>query len=293
MNTESNQEENTVLSTGDLLSATRKRLGISQEIVAERLCLKVSTVKDMEEDKSPPDLAPTFLRGYIRSYARLLHIPEEKILPASENRATMSKVQPMRSFSLNRENKKQDDRLVILTWIVVAFVIGLMFNWWWQKNKGQHEEIYSMISQHTNTMESDPDKINSSLIISKYPKDNTHTLKKTINQAIKNSPHDKDQFLALSQKKNSNRNKQEENLKKLIRMQFNADCWLEVLDSDGRKLFSGIQCKDGILNLTGQALYQLSISTPTAVNIRHQDRFFNISSFLKNQKIAHLTLHTG
>lgn len=34
-------------------------------------------------------------------------------------------------------------------------------------------------------------------------------------------------------------------------MNFIVDCWLEVIDVIGKKLFSGMQCKDGNLNLIG------------------------------------------
>jgi cytoskeleton protein RodZ len=64
--------------------------------VAERLCLKVSTVRDIEDDKAPADLASTFLRGYIRSYARLVHIPEEELLPM------MAKQAPIRAAKSRR-----------------------------------------------------------------------------------------------------------------------------------------------------------------------------------------------
>lgn len=43
-------------------------------------------------------------------------------------------------------------------------------------------------------------------------------------------------------------------------MNFTADCWLEVTDATGKKLFSGMQRKDGNLNLTGQAPYKLKIA---------------------------------
>lgn len=35
-------------------------------------------------------------------------------------------------------------------------------------------------------------------------------------------------------------------------MNFTSDCWLEVTDATGKKLFSGMQRKDGNLNLTGR-----------------------------------------
>jgi cytoskeleton protein RodZ len=86
MNTEATHDKNETLSTGIRLRNAREQLGFSQQAVAERLCLKVSTVRDIEEDKAPADLASTFLRGYIRSYARLVHIPEEELLPGWKNR---------------------------------------------------------------------------------------------------------------------------------------------------------------------------------------------------------------
>lgn len=86
MNTEATHDKNEALSTGVRLRNAREQLGFSQQAVAERLCLKVSTVRDIEEDKAPADLASTFLRGYIRSYARLVHIPEEELLRGWKNR---------------------------------------------------------------------------------------------------------------------------------------------------------------------------------------------------------------
>ncbi len=107
MNTEATHDQNAALSTGVRLRNAREQLGLSQQAVAERLCLKVSTVRDIEEDKAPADLASTFLRGYIRSYAKLVHIPEDELLPMMEKQAPVraAKVAPMQSFSLGKRRK--------------------------------------------------------------------------------------------------------------------------------------------------------------------------------------------
>jgi cytoskeleton protein RodZ len=60
MNTEATHDQHEALSTGVRLRNAREQLGLSQQAVAERLCLKVSTVRDIEEDKAPADLASTF-----------------------------------------------------------------------------------------------------------------------------------------------------------------------------------------------------------------------------------------
>ena len=127
MNTEATHDQNEALTTGARLRNAREQLGLSQQAVAERLCLKVSTVRDIEEDKAPADLASTFLRGYIRSYARLVHIPEEELLPGLEKQAPLraAKVAPMQSFSLGKRRKKRDGWLMTFTWLVLFVVIGL------------------------------------------------------------------------------------------------------------------------------------------------------------------------
>lgn len=107
MNTEATQDHQEANTTGARLRHAREQLGLSQQAVAERLCLKVSTVRDIEDDKAPADLASTFLRGYIRSYARLVHIPEEELLPMMAKQAPIraAKVAPMQSFSLGKRRK--------------------------------------------------------------------------------------------------------------------------------------------------------------------------------------------
>lgn len=117
MNTEATHDKTEALSTGVRLRNAREQLGLSQQAVAERLCLKVSTVRDIEEDKAPADLASTFLRGYIRSYAKLVHIPEEELLPMMEKHAPVraAKVAPMQTFSLGKRRKKRDGWLMSFT----------------------------------------------------------------------------------------------------------------------------------------------------------------------------------
>lgn len=151
MNTEATHDQNEAQTTGVRLRNAREQLGLSQQAVAERLCLKVSTVRDIEEDKAPADLASTFLRGYIRSYARLVHIPEEELLPGLEKQAPIrpGKVAPMQSFSLGKRRKKRDGWLMTFTWLILFVVVGLTGAWWWQNHKAQQEEITTMADQST------------------------------------------------------------------------------------------------------------------------------------------------
>ncbi|MCS2162514.1 cytoskeleton protein RodZ [Scandinavium sp. H11S7] len=329
MNTEATQDPQAAQSTGTRLRNAREQLGLSQQAVAERLCLKVSTVRDIEDDKAPASLASTFLRGYIRSYARLVHIPEEELLPilAKEVPVRVAKMAPMQNMSLGKRRKKRDGWLMSFTWLVLFVVIGLTGAWWWQNHKAQQEEISTMADQSSAELNANdsssqnvpldtsgaqsqapdatadnsqpapaadanapgataqtapaqtvPDAQNNAVVSpSQANVDNTAS---AANPATPAAPLPTDQA-AVTPTASPN----------ALVMNFNADCWLEVTDSTGKKLFSGLQRKDGTLNLEGQAPYKLKIGAPAAVQIQFQGKPVDLSRFIRTNQVARLTVN--
>jgi len=73
-------------------------------------------------------------------------------------------------------------------------------------------------------------------------------------------------------------------------LNFSADCWLEVTDSAGKKLFSGMQRSGGKLSLAGTAPYRVKIGAPSAVQIQYQGQPVDLSRFIRNNQVARLTI---
>lgn len=325
MNTEATHDQNEALSTGVRLRNAREQLGLSQQAVAERLCLKVSTVRNIEEDKAPADLASTFLRGYIRSYAKLVHIPEEELLPMMEKQAPVraAKVAPMQTFSLGKRRKKRDGWLMSFTWLVLFVVIGLTGAWWWQNHKAQQEEITTMADQSSAELnnsgndgaQSVPLNTDSSTSVEpqtaatdsqavepvQTPVPATTADQTTAQNAVvapsqanvdtaaaTPAPANTAQPLPTDQAGVAATTAGDANA---LIMNFSADCWLEVTDATGKKLFSGLQRKDGTLNLTGQAPYKLKIGAPAAVQIQYQGKPVDLSRFIRTNQVARLTVN--
>ncbi|WP_333499538.1 cytoskeleton protein RodZ [Kluyvera sp. CHPC 1.2972] len=329
MNTETNHDQQEAQTTGVRLRNAREQLGLSQQAVAERLCLKVSTVRDIEEDKAPAELASTFLRGYIRSYARLVHIPEEELLPMMEKQAPVraAKVAPMQTFSLGKRRKKRDGWLMSFTWLVLFVVVGLTVAWWWQNHKAQQEEISTMADQSsvelkasgndsqdiplntgadntqapaTTDTAATPDTAtaaptdaapapttaptataqNNAVVAPSQANVDGTAAQTTAPQTAAPSalPTDPAQTAAPVADANA------------LVMNFSADCWLEVTDATGKKLFSGLQRKGGNLNLSGQAPYKLKIGAPAAVQIEYQGKPVDLSRFIRTNQVARLTV---
>ncbi|RBP49290.1 RodZ domain-containing protein [Arenicella xantha] len=66
--------------SGSLLAAERKRQNKTVEEVAAQLNLSVTQIRTIELDQSEGLPEPTYVRGYIRSYAKLLELDSEEVL---------------------------------------------------------------------------------------------------------------------------------------------------------------------------------------------------------------------
>ncbi|VEB95849.1 Cytoskeleton protein rodZ [Cedecea lapagei] len=324
MNTEATNESNAAQTTGERLRNAREQLGLSQQAVAERLCLKVSTVRDIEDDKAPAELASTFLRGYIRSYARLVHVPEEELLPMMAKQAPIkaAKVEPMQSFALGKRRKKRDGWLMSFTWLILFVVIGLTGAWWWQNHKAQQEELSTMADQSTTDLSassgqsvplntgsetSSGDAAASSsaaqAIEQPAPVDNTAPSQQTTAAETAQQPA----VVAPSQASVDNAQatpaptagqlptdqagvNQAADTAQGLALNFTADCWLEVSDASGKKLFSGLQRKGAKLDLAGKAPYKLKIGAPSAVQVQYQGKPVDLSRFIRTNQVARLTV---
>ena len=335
MNTEATQENSAVHSTGTRLRLAREQMGLTQQHVAERLCLKLTTVRDIEEDKSPADLASTFLRGYIRSYARLVHIPEEELLPMMEKQTPVraTKIEPMQSFSLGKRRKKRDGWLMSFTWLVLFIVVGLTGAWWWQNHKASQDELVSMADQNgSNSDSSQSIPLGQNGSSPSAAADNSTSVPLTNNSG--SAPTNTDSAAGTAPAENSNSNntaaaaQSEENNAVVspsqaptttspapantntaqqmpvgaaavsepaadpnaVLLTFTGDCWLEVSDATGKKLFSGIQHSGGKLSLSGTAPYRLKIGAPSVVQVQYQNKPVDLSRFIRNNQVARLTL---
>ena len=117
---------------GERLKAAREALKLSQKDAAVKLHLNPGILQILESEnfeKAPP---VTFLRGYLRSYARLLNFTEEDISAALTQSGLESQANtPVVPILPTETNLQMGDRYV--QWISTAVVLGLFVfvGIWW------------------------------------------------------------------------------------------------------------------------------------------------------------------
>ena len=135
--TEFSQMETPLDSPGLLLAEARRAKQLSTDDVAKRLCLKVNIIEALEKDELLPSISLTFIKGYTRSYAKLLGLDEVHIITLfNDFHASETLIAPkkMQSFSRKVAKENNDSRWMLVTYSLIAVVLILIVIWWSQQN---------------------------------------------------------------------------------------------------------------------------------------------------------------
>ncbi len=116
-------------SPGHRLREARLVAHIGLDELAARLHLDSKLVEALENDQYADLPEPTFVRGYLRAYARLLGLPPAPIIEAYD-RHGFSAPQLIPDIASRPQAQSSDTSVRLVTFVVMAVLIALMTVWW-------------------------------------------------------------------------------------------------------------------------------------------------------------------
>ncbi len=120
---------------GCLLRQARLDLRLAPEDVAQILHLSSKQITALEADDYLHLPGPTYIRGYLRSYAQLLGLAPEKVVEAYNSLMNSSKPVPSPSLTPPQQISSSHHLIKAASVGVVAVVLGLGYLWWQSENK--------------------------------------------------------------------------------------------------------------------------------------------------------------
>ncbi len=310
MNTEQEtQTQETVapaIEAGTLLKNKRESLGLTQKQISDRLKLRVTLIQQIEENQFESDQVATFMRGYIRSYAKYVNLDEKVVLNALHHSGdAQHQEQEMLSFSRKTKTEKHNSRIMLLTWSIFAVIVGISSLWWWQN---QQQDTLSQSLANTESSEElvveeslDPELTSLEVIEAEQ---NTETSPVTENsdeltevssaedsvtldpvEVIGEAPQAADVASVTAEPETV---APEAVVNELV-MQFSADCWIQVKDASGKTLSTGIKKAGQTLNLSGTAPYKVILGAPEGVSMTFASEPVDLSGYTSG-KVARITL---
>ncbi|MCH1931584.1 DUF4115 domain-containing protein [Shewanella sp. A25] len=127
---------------GTLLKAAREKMGLSIADTAVKLHLRPSIVQNLEADDFSNIASSTYVRGYVKNYARMLGIDNAQIEACLARQVPTVTPPAMQSFSRKTTHQARDTRLKWLSFVIVAVLLGSFVAWWVQRtNMVSHVDV--------------------------------------------------------------------------------------------------------------------------------------------------------
>ncbi len=298
-----------VLEAGTILKNRRESLGLTQQQVSSRLKLRVSLIQQIEDNQFDSDQVATFMRGYVRSYAKYVNLDEKVVLEALDHAGDVQhQEQEMMSFSRKTKTEKHNSRIMLLTWSIFAVIAGISSLWWWQ-NQQQDTLSQSFVAEETaeevvvgdlsdDQLTTSLDLIEAETPVVEAPQVVDSEVMADASVATETMEADVAPEVEVTAEPVVAAVETEvaepevvipEPVSNELVMQFSSDCWIQVKDATGRTLSTGIKKAGQSLNLSGETPYKVVIGAPEAVSMTFASEPVDLSGYTSG-KVARITL---
>jgi cytoskeleton protein RodZ len=303
-NEEVQQPDSVIQGPGQILRQARERAKLSTQDIADRMKLKRTLIEDIEQDNFDINISLTFVRGYLKLYAKHVHVGEAEILNAFEKLTTGEK-EPVKlqSFSRRVANQANDDKLMLVTYLILATIIALVVIWWFQQTStdttksnlsNYPETVNKNVTQEALPLEeiltSDTD-----IIIPPQTNENESLDDSTVteelitdNQSTSSEIVSDTSDLAITVDATETASIETAAPVKLI-FEFSGDCWMNLADATGENIAYGVKVKGRVMPVTGIPPFVVTLGAPEVVKIRYAGESIDMS-FLPSGRIAKFDL---
>jgi cytoskeleton protein RodZ len=287
---------------GRRLREAREAKGLSREEVASQLRLQVRLIEALEEDDETALPPSTFVSGYLRSYARLLEVPEDSVVPANGNKGEPRLVA---TIATKGEASSRDWPTRLVTYLVVIVIAVSVAMWWVSQRDGNGGDVLETAADGV------PEVVeqggNMSLNLPESSTEEVHVEPGTTDGELPEVPmaelNEGSESLETPETIVEEPVVQEETREvdappkipkptsggtqplsdatpqSRLELHYSADSWTEVTDSAGRQLRYGLVKAGEVLVLRGEAPFRVFLGYASGVNVYYNGELFDHSPF--------------
>ncbi|WP_028117374.1 RodZ domain-containing protein [Ferrimonas senticii] len=293
---------------GPLLRDAREQLGLSTQQVAQRLNLRHSVVLGIEQDNYEAGMSVTYVRGYIRNYARLVGLNEQRLNSALDSVYKPAIDPSMQSFSERTKRDRTNGRWQALTWLIAAALL-IALGWWLVTTQLSNSEPTRELPEAASLVTPAP--------IASAPSVPVPAVGERATVAIPTSDDSQvaepgeviaatpvaeatplvatDSVVATAESPVAAEVPAAASADETVAVvdsltiSLSADCWMLVQDADGQTLLEGLKPAGYSTILAGNSPYKIRLGAPEAVSLSYNGEAVDLSKF-RAGKVARLTV---
>lgn len=243
---------------GQRLREAREAAGLSVDEVARRLHLSNTFVRALEQDDYDRLPEPTFIKGYLRNYARLLGLPAEEVAAmfqrVLDEDSSEQADEPVRPLKTPMEGRRRQSWLV---GAIAAAVVVLLV--WLGAGVDEPDTVADALpppaeeAEALSPVRDDP--------IADDTVDPAAAGTDSAEPAVAETTSQADALIQTPEV-------QVEPTPTVDRLTvtFNDDCWVRVQDAAGEEIHAGVEGAGSMLSLDGPAPFRLTLGNAAAVD---------------------------
>ena len=245
------QDNIDVVTAGQMLQDARMASGISVQEVSNHIHLKLSVINNIEQSVGDKRISSTFMRGYIRCYARYLKIPEDAVIAAYDCQNVACEQQAeLQSFSCRTKLEAHDNRLMLVSYGIIGFMLAVFLIW------GLGDDVDVVVPEPTisQTIES----VGAVTVIEEQ-----------VPLAVaERAEFDRPAALPTITSPVVTDNKSATVAQSLV-LTFTGDCWIQVKDKNDKTLSTGVIKAGQSISLQGLAPLSIKLGAPEYVTMSY------------------------
>lgn len=297
------QTSEPTLLPGQQLQHAREAARLTIEEVSGHLHLDVPLIRALEQDDYNALPSAAYICGYLRSYARLLKLPEDEIVQAyNKGNQVLSQLIP-ENMTIRPERSENSTPMKLVTVLVLSVAIFAGAAWLLDKYEllsGKAQLTSS--AQETNVTEEDILSVPPSLLESAH--ENAGNVSATINTETAEPanveplplPHaepDAAEVEVLAQTATDNAAAIQADVSAAggLRLVYRDESWTSVIDANGKKLVYRLVPKDTQLAISGTPPYTIRLGKAAVVDVWYEGKSYDHSAHLRGD-IADFSLGT-
>lgn len=249
---------------GEQLKKAREARGWKPIQVAQRLNLSERYIVSIETDNFDALPGATFTRGYLRNYAQCVGLESEAILGAYERHMSVN-AEPVKLRK--RERLKAFSTAPVMRALGALSVLLFVFlsMYWW---RSEQQAVITPMTDYVAVV----------VVETVEGETKVETIDLSAPQAVDkaNTQSADQQFAAESGD--------------VLVVEFVDSSWLEVRDTRGQVLFSGVKQAGETLQLTSLSPFDIAIGNAAAVKLSYNSAPVDLTTYTRNGNVAELQL---
>ncbi len=309
---EGENSEEVVLTLGELLKQAREIQQLSVDDVASQLHLRPLIIREIESNDFSNIASPTYVKGYVKNYARFVEADKEKVEAALAEYFPVVNAPTMQSFSRKTTREAKEGRFMMLTYFIFFVLAVLLVVWWIQKsdmtagidvaNITVEEAAEIAVGEEQISVEvldvTPPEAVQDESQTGIEPEASVEEpLPVESKQVIEGINEDVAAVIVNEEATElqtaiSEPTSVAEIADATLRMELTDDCWIKVTDAQGKTLVNGLRIGGSAFDVLGQEPFEVILGAPQAVKLIINGEDVDLAKY-PTGKVARLTVKSS